>query len=264
MKTLLLALQFLTIVPVRVKGAVTEKQIARSAVFFPLIGALQGLLIACAAYFLTMVFPSSITAGFIILFLVSSNGGFHLDGLADSFDALSVKSTGDMDRDREKRFAVMKDSTSGAVGVVAIVMDLLLKYLFVNSVLEQYELRDACGVLFLMPAFSKWAMIPPMFHAKPASNNGLGRIFITNTGPANFALSSLILVAIFSLAMFFSKVPLADSVRLCALVMLSLYLVSFLWVFLCRRKFGGLTGDNFGAMAEIAEIVFLTVLLCFF
>ena len=67
------------------------------------------------------------------MILIVSNGGFHLDGLADTFDALSVKSSGDHAADRERRLRVMKDSTTGAIGVIAIVMTMLLKFLFLNN-----------------------------------------------------------------------------------------------------------------------------------
>src|SRR5271169_7213382 len=100
MKEMLLAIQFLTIIPVTVKGTCSEEELARSTSFFPLAGALQGLLTALAAFAAMKIFPVEITSGLVILVLLLSNGGFDLDGLIDTFDALAVKSTGDREHDR--------------------------------------------------------------------------------------------------------------------------------------------------------------------
>ena len=84
--------------PVNVSGDVTEKEVAASAVFFPLAGAFQGLVTAVAASLLIGVVPPDVAAALALLCLILTNGGFDLDGLADTFDALAVKSSGD---DRE-------------------------------------------------------------------------------------------------------------------------------------------------------------------
>ncbi len=137
MKSLLLAVQFLTIIPVSVKGEVTQADVARSAAFFPLAGALQGVIAALAALIALRLFPPTITGGLVLCVLTVVNGGFHLDALADTFDAIAVKSTGDGAQDRQKRLSVMKDSATGAIGVTAIVMALLLKYLFIRRPLRE-------------------------------------------------------------------------------------------------------------------------------
>ena len=102
MRSILLAIQFLTILPVRLRGEISESDIARCASFFPLAGALQGLILFAAAVVLNMIFPADIVSGFVIAIAIIINGGFHLDGLADTFDALAVKSSGDPAKDRSK------------------------------------------------------------------------------------------------------------------------------------------------------------------
>ncbi|MBI3593260.1 MAG: adenosylcobinamide-GDP ribazoletransferase, partial [Nitrospirae bacterium] len=175
MKQLLLAFQFLTIVPINVRGNISEKEIARSAAFFPFIGAFQGILACMSAFLLLKVFPPEITSGLIILALLITNGGFHIDGLADTFDALAVKSKGAEETDREKRLAVMKDSSTGAIGVVAIAVAILLKFLFIRNLFASNSVFTAYSMLFLMPVFSKWIMIPAMYHGISARQDGLGR-----------------------------------------------------------------------------------------
>lgn len=264
MKGLLLAIQFLTIIPVPSKREVTEEEVARAAAFFPLVGALNGLFAGFAALLLVPVFSARIASGLVLLLLTAVNGGFHLDGLADTFDAIAVKSTGDRSMDRQKRLSVMKESTTGAIGVVAIAMTVLLKYLFISALFEGCQLRQAAYLLFLTAVYSKWAMVAALFHGKAARAEGLGRIFIEGTGAAVF-LSSLLLLAIISLvAARLSPSPSGTDLGFMLLAGLSLYALSLLWTFFCGRRFGGLTGDTAGALAEMADVLFLAIAFLWF
>jgi len=265
MKALFLAIQFLTVIPIRIRGTVTEEQVGRSGVFFPLAGVLQGALAALVVFLTAKVLPSQVVAGLVIVFLVATNRGFHLDALADTFDALAVKSTGDSTADREKRLSVMKDSTTGAVGVAAIVLAILLKYTCTASLFEQYDVEGSTYLLFLMPVFSRWVMIPAMAHGKPARLEGLGRMFIERTGAASVVLASLILAAVyFGLTISLHMMPLVPAATFFLLAFLCLYAFSLLWASFCGRRFGGLTGDTSGAVAEVSDIIFLLVALMFF
>src|SRR3990172_8659024 len=115
MKTLFLAFQFLTIIPVPLKGEITEQQIGRTTAFFPLVGAVQGLALFALVQILTLILPSGLVAAGLLFFLIIISGGLHIDGLSDTFDALAVtRGT------QEKRISVMKDSSAGAIGVTAI------------------------------------------------------------------------------------------------------------------------------------------------
>jgi adenosylcobinamide-GDP ribazoletransferase len=257
---LLLAIQFLTIIPVRVKGTITERQISASGVFFPLVGVIQGLIISLGALLLLKVFPTELVSGLVILLLIATNGGFHLDGLADTFDAIAVRSTGDGATDRQKRLLVMKDSATGAIGVTAIVMAILLKYLFIGALIQRFGPEIAAYFLFLMPVFSKWAMIPVMALGRPARDGGLGKMFIDGTSLRSVALSSLLLgIVYFAVSLSVGLLFILPAVRLFFLAGMSLYVFSWLWSLYCGRKFGGLTGDTSGAVAEISDLLFLAI-----
>ncbi len=265
MKSLLLAVQFLTIIPISVRGEVTQRDMARSAAFFPLAGGLQGVIGAFAALIAVRLFPASIAGGLVLLVLTVVNGGFHLDALADTFDAIAVKSTGDGAQDRQKRLSVMKDSATGAIGVTAIVMALLVKYLFISPLFARYGTWGTAYLLFLMPVFSKWAIIPALFHGKPAASGGLGRIFIEGMDGRTYFLSWLVLaVATLAATWLCPSLSLAAGVSFLFLPCLCLYAFSLLWVFFCSGKFGGLTGDTIGAAAEIADLLFLALAFLWF
>jgi adenosylcobinamide-GDP ribazoletransferase len=259
-KGFLVALQFLTRVPVTIRGDLSDREIGRSAAFFPLVGVLQGAFVVLAAFFFTLIFSPEIAGGLVVVVLLMTNWGFHMDGLADTADAISVKASGDSARDREKRLAVMKDSSVGAIGVVAIVCVLLLKYLFVSGLLQKGLTWDVLDVLFLVPVFSKWAMVPVIYHGKSARDTGLGKIFILHVNTTVFALSILFLAAVFFLVS--SPLPgmvWLNIISLFFLFSISLYLLGLLWTVFCRKKFGGLTGDTIGAVSEIAEVLLLAI-----
>ena len=261
MRQFLLALQFLTILPLKVNGTVTDKDMSGSTAFFPLAGAFQGLLAVCAALLAAAFFSPEITAGLVLLVLIVSNGGFHLDGLADTFDALAVKSCGDLAADRDKKLRVMKDSTTGAIGVIAIVMVLLLKFLFLNNVISSSLSPGRYAFLFLMPVFSKWGMILNMYHGTSARQDGLGRMFIENISLAAVLPASLLLVLFYFAADRFYLYAIfgARTIKLFIVLVIVFYAFCILSAKYFKNRFGGLTGDSVGATSEILEILFLLV-----
>ena len=107
LKGIVLNIQFLTRVPVPVKVAWDDRAFAAGAVFAPLIGLLAGLA-GAASFLLFGLFGSRDLALFTGMAAgIGISGGLHLDGLADTFDALFSY------RDRERSLAIMKDSRLG-------------------------------------------------------------------------------------------------------------------------------------------------------
>ena len=265
LKSAALAFQFLTIIPVKVKGEVSEKNISDSTEFFPFVGLFQGLLLSIAALLLIRLFSTEVTSGLVLLVYVLTNGGFHLDGLSDSFDALSIKSTGDKERDREKRLAVMKDSTTGAIGAVAIWFTLFLKYLLIRECFLTSSLLYGCFILFMMPILSKWALVSAMFCGRSARKDGLGRIFLEGVRYKHLVVSTVLTLAIFLAPFFilriFQKSNEWQLVLFCISVMVMIYFFTLLLSRLFVARFKGMTGDNFGAIHEMTEILFLTVVI---
>jgi hypothetical protein len=114
MKRMLLAFQFLTIIPVKDTGEVPEQRIGSSTALFPVVGFFEGALMAVFAGLFLKVFPTELTNGLLILLMIIINGGLHLDGLADTFDAIASRG------DKEKKLAIMKESAVGPIGVISI------------------------------------------------------------------------------------------------------------------------------------------------
>lgn len=259
MKQLILAFQFLTIFPLRVHGDVSEEEIAGSAIFFPLVGACQGLLAVAVAYLAVNHVGEEIASAFVVLALAASNGGLHLDGLADTFDAIAVKSGGNESSDITRRLAAMKDSAAGPTGVAAIVFVILLKFLFLKVLLSGLNRTAFYSFLFLMAVYSKWAMVPPMHHGRSARKEGLGRIFIQNVQPGFLLLSTLLTVMLSAMifGLWLRHFYGIHKVLLVLILLCVLYLFGLASAKYSAKRFGGLTGDVFGAISEISEILFL-------
>lgn len=254
MKRLLLAFQFLTIIPVKDMGPVSEKEMGDTTAVFPLVGFAEGVVLAVSASLFLKVFPAELTNALLVLMLVIMNGGLHLDGLSDTFDALG--SRGDI----ETKLSIMKDSTVGPFGVMAIVMTLLLKYVLLNTIFFQSEVPGYLAALVALPVLSRWAMVTAAYYSKSARQDGLGRLFIEHTETRQLisataaAIITLSLVCIlsaqFSLLMFYFM-----------FAMPVLFALSYGAVWFFKNKIDGMTGDSFGAVNEIAALLFLIMVV---
>ena len=257
---IVLAFQFLTILPVPYgrPESVDEKEIGGSSAYFPLVGFVQGVLLFVLYALVVNLFPLDVTAGLLIALLTVTNGGFHLDGLSDTFDALAAR------RDRERRLEIMRDSAIGPIGVVSIVLVLLLKYLALKSILAASE-SWALTALILFPVVGRWSMVPALYHGKSARKDGLGKVFLENTGKPELLIASasafvIALLAVLSGSHVFNLFLIVKIVVLLSFV----YALSFGLVRFFEGIFGGMTGDNLGALSEIVEVVWLLLFLNFF
>lgn len=250
MKRLVLAFQFLTIIPLGNTEEVSEEDMGKATAFFPVVGAIEGILYVSLAYLFLKVFPSDLTNGLLLFAMVIINGGLHLDGLSDTVDAVASRG------DREKKLAVMKDSTVGPAGVIAIVLVLLLKYLLLNAV-AFYSSREAYySALYLLPVLSRWTMVPAIYHCSSVRDSGLGRMFIVHTDTKELLLSTGLVLAGCILLM-----PVNPDLRILSFVFMFmmpvLYIFSRTAVVFFGNHFGGMTGDSFGSVYEISIILFL-------
>lgn len=233
MRPLLAALQFLTVVPLG-RFQATEGDLGRCPLFFPVVGALAGALLVCLDAVLGLFLPVLAADGLLVVALVAVSGGLHLDGAADTADGfLGV-------RGQERILAIMKDSRSGAMGVMAVAGLLIVKFASLASV--PGTLRAAA--LFLTPVAGRCGLLLHMAvlpYARP--EGGLASVFVQNRSPlwAPGALAFLLATGFLAAS--------GKGVLLWGAVLAA----SLLFVLVARRKIGGMTGDTIGAAAELAE-----------
>ncbi len=250
LKHLLLAFAFLTRIPIKIE-TVEEKDLGKAVVFFPVVGAFEGSVCALSIYLLYSYLPPDLLSALSLVVLFLIRGIFHLDGLSDTFDAFSIKSSGNKEKDIQKRLQIMKDSTVGVGGVWAVVMDILFKFLLIKNLSAE---KDVFFPLIVAYSFSRWLITLAMFKGKPARNTGLGYVLIKNFTFTEFLFSSLIFFIIvfpFLACISFYKI------QITFVIIFLLILMSFSFKKICKNFFGGLTGDTLGALVEISEILFL-------
>ncbi|MCM3268227.1 adenosylcobinamide-GDP ribazoletransferase [Paenibacillus elgii] len=259
------AFQFLTRLPVPVKLDYNDALFRRSVVFYPFVGLVLGLITAAAGLLLTSVLPPLPAAALLLGIWVLLTGALHLDGLMDTADGILSH------RSRERMLEIMKDSRVGAMGVIAAVLVLLLKW----SLLTELLLAAATGgrvklwlLLLLVPLWSRWYMVVAIAcwpYARQAGS-GMGGFF-RGVGAGHAAGSGLVGLLL-SLGVVAAgeafgglTLPFWHMVGIIGILLAVTVGAGVLMSVSIHRKLGGLTGDTYGAMNELLEAALLLVLV---
>ena len=171
MKGFIIALQFMTRIPLFITIEMDNKDFGRSSRFFPLVGLVIGTILALAYYFANWFFPPLVLGALILILEIIITGGIHFDGFIDTMDGILSA------RPRERVFEIMKDSRVGAHGVTALLCLVLLKFSLLVSLSSSYILF----ILLLMPVLGRWAMVFCLAFFPYAKPEGLGKIFWEET-----------------------------------------------------------------------------------
>lgn len=236
----LLALQFLTIIQIKKTLPFADRMFGRSAAFFPLVGALLGMLVWGVDGVLQNVVPFALRNLILVAALSILSRGLHLDGLADSADGLFGS------HDRERRLAIMKDSRIGTFGTLILVGVVLFKV----RALDLLSGEARSPALLLGPLLSRWAYVVVAYCAIPARPDGLGALLVRNVFFRELALASGIALLVAILVGGGHGLMTMAFALACTLGVIRF----------CTARLGGVTGDTFGAVGELVE----TATFCFF
>jgi len=238
-RSLAIAIQFLTRIPIRIHGIPTAQEIGASLNYYPVVGLLLGVILSASAWMLQNA-PAMLVAALVTVMWIVLTGALHLDGLADSADAW-IGGLGD----KEKTLRIMKDVACGPAGVVAIVTVVLLKFAAVYSLLQLQKSQ----LIFLAPLLSRSVVMLLISCTPYVRENGLGASLKQQARPfLQFTIGGIIVTVL---------------LLILGIKFLSLFLTLFAVVIFIRhavmKRLSGLTGDLIGAVLEISEV---TVLLC--
>jgi adenosylcobinamide-GDP ribazoletransferase len=226
------AVTFLTRVPLRTREQ-DEASIARAVPWFPVVGALVGLLVAAVYAGVLYLLPSFIAAALAVACGLLVTGAFHEDGLADVADAFGGG------RDRDDRLRILKDPRLGTFGVLAVVFAALLRVGAVSA----FTRTDALLAIPAAHALSRAASIAAMGAFRPV-DEGLGASYTRALTRGRVVIGVIAGAAIASALLRIWVVPAA---ALGALVVLLLGR-------LARSRIGGINGDVLGAIQQLTEI----------
>jgi len=234
MTPLALAIQFLTVLPLRVKADVRDEDLARSMGFYPLVGGLMGA-VSAGVYFLANKFigtPAAVVSATASLAVLS--GALHLEGFADLCDGFYAG------RNKDEVLAIMKDSHAGPMAIVGLFLLLALKLAFLYGVPETSRM----AALVLAPTLARWSMVylcALSTYARAAG--GTGSPYVGKVKAMDLAKAAL-----FAFLISWGACKRAG-------VLIFAGGTVFAWIFK-RWVYGridGMTGDALGACGELVE-----------
>lgn len=234
---LLIALQFLTRLPLGARETLPTDWLARSAKYMPLVGALVGLAAGCVMALAALIIPAPLTTVIGLLTAVALTGALHEDGLVDTFDALGSGAG------PQRSLEIMKDSRIGTFGAIALIAVLALK----GAALLPLDQGSAARVLIAGHAGARLAAVLTLAllpHAggaakvsgKESAMTGreIGATLVFGLVPGFLALP----IVTFGIAAFFA------------------FAAAALMAHAAWRRIGGYTGDVLGAVEQVFETVF--------
>lgn len=239
---------FLTRLPIRWPDGMPADIHARSMAWYPLVGALLGLVAGAAhAAALALGLTPFLAAVLAVAVLVALTGALHEDGLADIADGFGGG------RDRAAKLAIMKDSRLGTYGVLALVLGLALRAGSLMAIVQPApgpaRAAAATAALAGAQALSR-AVVPALnLYLDPARPDGLGATMPRPSG-ARLVMALALAAALAGLALGRDALPAAAAAILAGLALAGL----------ARRQIGGYTGDVLGAGQQVADIAVLLTL----
>ncbi|WP_295286164.1 adenosylcobinamide-GDP ribazoletransferase [Veillonella sp.] len=273
-----IALQFLTRLKIVNQTEWSMEDFGKSVVAFPYVGLVIGLILALLYGILSPFIPLVPLMLIIVVAEFLITGGLHADGLMDTSDGLFSG------RERERKLEIMKDSRIGSFGVVAFVFVTLLKWQLLTAIPTAEFIPMA---LIMMPLMSRWSLVLSIRSYPYARKEGMGAGFanlapkhvITYNTLSTFFMPIVILIigvilytflygayAIFSIADVGYVVGLGVLVY-ATLGIFQINIISMIITYIINRilnryivnQLGGTTGDTYGFVIEITEVILLFV-----
>jgi adenosylcobinamide-GDP ribazoletransferase len=231
---LMAAFPFLTIMPTIIRRMFTPQEMGCAVGWFPLVGLALGAVLYGLGRSLSLIFPSPVIAVLMLAVWLLLTRTLHFDGFLDICDGLFGGFT------PERRLEIMRDSRVGAFGVAGGGLLLLAKYAAVTS------LPHLSGLL-LAPVMGRWVLTMAVFAYPYARQKGMGRDMKDNLRWPQIVLAT----AISFLAAWLIS-------GLTGLLVFALAgVVLWLGASFMLRRIPGLTGDSYGALCEMTELVVL-------
>ncbi|MGI4878735.1 MAG: adenosylcobinamide-GDP ribazoletransferase [Janthinobacterium lividum] len=241
----LLALQFLTRIPVPGLAALRAEQVAtglgRAVKWFPLVGTLIGAVTAAVFVGTGAIWPRRIAVVIALIVEGRLTGAFHEDAVADFCDGFG----GGRDADHVR--AIMKDSRIGSYGALGLVLAVGLR----AAAIVGLDPGIAVAAIVASATFGRLLAVAAMAAIPPAAaGTGLAKDIGETIGVRDVALATLL--ALPGLALLAVARPLA---LLAAIAAAALFLLWFRRLLL--RRIGGSTGDCLGFAAYAGQLILL-------
>ncbi|PZS15681.1 MAG: adenosylcobinamide-GDP ribazoletransferase [Pseudonocardiales bacterium] len=230
-------------------GDADRQRAARAVCWLPLLGAVLGALagVPVAAVLARQPGAALLAAVLGIASLVLLSRGLHLDGLADTADALGSRAPA------ERALQIMRRSDIGPFGVLTLALVLSADIAALAYVVGDSTWRG-CAALAVAAATGRVAITHAAWPGVPAARgSGFGALVAGGVrAPVACGLTVLVLGggAVLAVAVGASPLgwPIAQAAALLAAAAVRVH---------TTRRLGGVTGDIFGALVECASALTL-------
>ena len=250
----LVAIQFLTRLPVPQLDGFQASWLSRSARYFPSVGALVGLVSVGVWWVSSMCFPPAVAVGLMMSSSLLLTGAFHEDGFADVCDGFGGGRT------REAVLSIMKDSRIGAYGAVGIIMMLGLKWVILVSLP-----RAAFPVIVIgAHMVSRWCATGLIWRLRYVRTDAdaKSKSMANSLGTANWLLSGALGALTLLPVLLLIDPAVRPRAAFAVLIALAISMTGALAAgAYFRARIGGYTGDCLGAAQQLAELSFLLAAL---
>ena len=238
--TFLLAVQFLTRIPIPSGNLYTPERLNAAAGYYPLVGFLIGGICAGVFWLAALNVPIPLALLFAIAAGLLLTGAFHEDGLADTFDGIGGG------HDRDQALAIMKDSRLGTYGTLALIMALAIKFVALIALPSVWIV----AALIVGHGLSRLSSVIVITTSRYARSDGKAKPVAEG-----IALSRLLF------AMGTGLIGLAVASHWVPITALAAGLIGLAaghagMRFLFERKLNGYTGDTLGAVQQASELGF--------
>lgn len=237
------ALSFLTRLPIMIKIQYNDRLPSRAMNFYPVVGAIIGLILILLDYLFSLSLPFSIRNILLLVFLIYLTGGLHLDGFIDTIDGIFSC------REKEKILNIMHDSLIGSFGAVAIILLLILKYNLFMELTDDFR----TPIFLLMPAISRFMAVVAAHNYPLAVSSKFAKEIKSYLTYKEAITAGIYLLIYFIVILHVFSFPIYITI----IIFVFTYLVISIFLNYVVKLIDGLTGDVYGAVIEISEILVL-------
>ncbi len=251
MRTFILMLQFMTRYPIAMHIDFTADRFVGGMKWMPVVGLCVGLPAGLLFFVTAPVLGSEVSSFLALVYLITVTGGIHLDGMGDTADGLFSY------RPRERVLEIMRDSTLGTNGVIAVVLTIICKLLLLkNGAPAACVAALICGPIIGRMTIAWHAALVPYARDGKGMGDFTDQVQLPHACAALASSFFLIMVILPGAGLTFGS-----SFLLAALSHLFAVAIAVAFAFYLRSRIGGITGDTFGATIELTE---MTTFLLFF
>ncbi|HPS88947.1 MAG TPA: adenosylcobinamide-GDP ribazoletransferase, partial [Methanosarcina vacuolata] len=185
---------FLSTIPVGISMEGID-ELMKKIYFYPVVGAVLGLLIGAVAFIGQVIFPGPVLAALIMGFIYYITGFNHLDGVTDIGDGFMAHGS------REKKIKALKDTTIGTGGVSFCILVLLTLYSSIRAIQQGGSVVFGANLpalmlasMFIAEVSAKQSMLTIAAFGKPIPPQekqaypGLGAMTISGATRKNFLI----------------------------------------------------------------------------